>query len=121
MATRNHSRGTRLSGREGGNRPRTHPPQSLKRPTVPQLRETAATVRSELTDVRLRLAVAMSAAYLVSAALKGQEADSDSDSARVLQRCVGDTLDRQIERIDRLLTQLKNPHAEAGSKREGRT
>jgi hypothetical protein len=37
---------------------------------------------------------------VTSSALKAQDADNDSDSALVLQRYVGDELDRQIERLD---------------------
>jgi hypothetical protein len=37
MAARNSSRGTRLSGRSGGNRPRTHPtPQTKRMPVTPK-------------------------------------------------------------------------------------
>jgi hypothetical protein len=42
----------------------------------------------------------MAVAYVTSAALKAQDADSDTDAAVTLQRCVGDELDRQIERLD---------------------
>jgi hypothetical protein len=55
-----------------------------------------------LVDIRLRLAVAMAVVYVTSAALKAQDADSDADAALVLQRSVGDELDRQIERLDAL-------------------
>jgi hypothetical protein len=41
----------------------------------------------------------MAAAYVANAALKAQEADSDTDVTLVLQRLVGDELDRQIERL----------------------
>jgi hypothetical protein len=49
----------------------------------------------------------MSAAYVASAALKAQDADSDADAALVLQRSVGDVLDAQIERLDVLAAQCK--------------
>jgi len=49
----------------------------------------------------------MSAAYVASAALKAQDADSDVDAALVLQRSVGDVLDAQIERLDVLAARCK--------------
>jgi len=56
-----------------------------------------------LSDIRLRLTIALAATAVCSAALRAQRADSDEDAAVVLQRCVGDELDRQIERIGSLL------------------
>jgi hypothetical protein len=100
MATRNHSRGTRQRGREGGNRPRTHPAPSVKRQLAPRL---PVGMHSQLADIRLRLAIAMAVAYLTSAALKAREADSDAEAALALQRAVGDELDRQIERLDAII------------------
>lgn len=52
--------------------------------------------RAELLDIRNRLTIAM------AAALRGQNADSDTEIATTLQRCVGDELDRQVERLDAL-------------------
>ena len=46
--------------------------------------------------------MAMAIAYVISATLKAQDADSDADAAQVLQRHVGDELGRQIERLDAL-------------------
>jgi len=51
-----------------------------------------------LSDISLRLKVAMAATVVCGAALKSQNADSDEDAAVVLQRCVADELDRPIER-----------------------
>lgn len=56
-----------------------------------------------LSDIHLRLTVTLAAVAVCSAALRAQNADSDEDAALVLQRCVGDELDRQIERIAGLL------------------
>jgi hypothetical protein len=56
-----------------------------------------------LTDLRLRLVNVRSLAYVASAALKLDRADAAQDVAIVLQRYVGDELDRQIERIDTLI------------------
>lgn len=58
------------------------------------------TVAIELLDVRL--ALAMAASYVCAAALRAQDADNDAAAARVLQRHVGDEIDRQIERLDGL-------------------
>jgi hypothetical protein len=69
-------------------------------PARPVPRSPISPIATELLDIRQRLALAMACAYVVSAALKAQEADSDSDAAFVLQRHVGDELDRQIERLD---------------------
>jgi hypothetical protein len=56
-----------------------------------------------LADIHLRLTVTLAAVAVCSAALRAQNADSDEDAAPVLKRCVGDELDRQIERIGGLL------------------
>jgi hypothetical protein len=49
----------------------------------------------------------MAIAYVTSAALKAQDADSDNEAALVLQRCVADELDRQLERLDVLADRCK--------------
>jgi hypothetical protein len=56
----------------------------------------------ELLNIRQRLALVMAIAYVTSAPLKCQNADSDQEAALVLQRSVGDALDAQIERLDAL-------------------
>jgi hypothetical protein len=61
-----------------------------------------------LRRVRDDLKVACSCAIVVQHALMQQNCELDSDAARVLKRCVGDELDRQIERIDLLLGNV--PH-----------
>jgi hypothetical protein len=60
-----------------------------------------------LSDISLRLRVAMAATVVCGAALKPQNADSDEDAAVVLQRCVADKLDRQIERLDILAARCR--------------
>jgi hypothetical protein len=60
------------------------------------------TVAMELLDVRQRLALAMATSYVCAAALRAQEADRDAEAARVLQRHVGDEIERQCERLDEL-------------------
>jgi hypothetical protein len=51
-----------------------------------------------LSEIRLRLLVAMAASAVCSTALKAQHADSDDDVAVLLQRSIADELNRQIER-----------------------
>ncbi len=53
-----------------------------------------------LSEIRLRLLVAMAESAVCSAALKAQHADSDDDVAVLLQRSIADELNRQIERLD---------------------
>jgi hypothetical protein len=45
----------------------------------------------------------MAVVCISSAALRAQSADNDANVALCLQRCAGDEIDRQIERIDALL------------------
>ena len=59
-----------------------------------------------LRQIRDRLEIAMSIAYVTGAALKDQGADVDREAALALQRCVGDELDRQIVRIETLLGEV---------------
>ena len=56
-----------------------------------------------LSEIRLRLVVAMAASAVCSAALKAQHADSDDDVAVLLQRSIADELNRQIERLDAVI------------------
>lgn len=56
-----------------------------------------------LRDIRHRLAVVRAAAYTAASALRYECSDIDDDVAVILQRCVGDEVDRQIERIDMLI------------------
>jgi len=90
-----------------GNSTRVHSSRSDKRPAVSKHDSQIPAIGAELTDIRLRLVAAMSAAYVASAALKAQDADSDVDAALVLQRSVGDVLDAQIERLDVLAARCK--------------
>ena len=52
-----------------------------------------------LSEVRQRLELVMAIAYIASAALKSQNADSDAGVALALQRCIGDEIGRQLEEI----------------------
>jgi hypothetical protein len=45
----------------------------------------------------------MAVVCISCAALRAQSADRDAQVALCLQRCAGDEIDRQIERIDTLL------------------
>lgn len=56
-----------------------------------------------LSEIRLRLLVAMAASAVCSAALKAQHADFDEDVATLLQRSIADELNRQIERLDAVI------------------
>ena len=63
-----------------------------------------------LKDVCRRLRIVMAATVVCTAALESQAADYDGDATLVLQRCVGDELDRQIEQLDTLIAGAA-PHA----------
>lgn len=52
-----------------------------------------------LSEVRQRLELVMAIAYIASAALKSQHADSGAGVALALQRCIGDEIGRQLEDI----------------------
>ena len=56
-----------------------------------------------LLEVRAKMKIATAVVYISAATLRAQNTDYDSDVALCLQRCAGDELDRQIERIDLLL------------------
>jgi hypothetical protein len=61
----------------------------------------------ELLGIRQRLALAQAIAYVTSAALKAQDADSDQEAALALQRGVGDEIDRAIEQLDQVASRLE--------------
>lgn len=67
---------------------------------------------SALRKVRSRLETVRSAAYVSSAALCLQRADSDVDVALVLRHFVGDVLDQEIQALDAVV---------GGSASEGRS
>ncbi len=60
-------------------------------------------------SIRSQVAIAASVAYMCSTALAAQDADSDKDAATALQRCVGDVLTLQLERLDRLIAEPRRP------------
>jgi len=53
-----------------------------------------------LRDIRQRLSVVQSVAYTAAAALRSQQADVDADVAETLRRCIGDEVQRQLQRLD---------------------
>lgn len=68
-----------------------------------------------LRQMRDKLDLVCSCAIVVEHALMEQNCELDGDAARVLKRCVGDELDRQIERINHLLgTHHRDNADEAG-------
>ena len=80
----------------------------LSRNTRPQpapLRSPARSLDSvsALREVRSRLEVVRAAAYVSSAALRLQQADSDADVAIILRRLVADVLDREIQELDAVI------------------
>src|SRR6185312_992964 len=114
MATRNHSRGTRLSGRSGGNRPRTHPPPKPRRKPAPKTppkvgAADAAPYRvngvaaTALRGIRKDIELILSHVIVVEHALLEQNVELDDDAALVLRAHVGDPLQGEIEAIGRLL------------------
>ena len=53
-----------------------------------------------LRQMRTRLETVRAIVHLSSATLRAQQSDADTDVALILQRCVGDVLDREIETLD---------------------
>ena len=53
-----------------------------------------------LRQMRTRLETVRAIVHLSSATLRAQQSDADNDVALVLQRSVGDVLDREIEALD---------------------
>ena len=71
--------------------------------SFPPARQAQLAPGATLRDVCQRLEAIRSIAHTSSAALKFQRADIDADVAIVIQRCIADEIDRQLERIDNLL------------------
>jgi hypothetical protein len=71
-----------------------------------QSQDHGLTLVALLMDIRHRLAVIRSVTYTASVALRFHRADIDADVGITLQRCAGDELDRQVERLDDLLKML---------------
>lgn len=64
--------------------------------------EHARQLNDGLAQVQRQLRVAYSVVVVAAAALHHQNVDRDADVARVLLRCVGDRLSRQIACVDEL-------------------
>jgi hypothetical protein len=79
---------------------RNHTRAKSARPVQSQSVSKLPTAVAELLAIRQRLALVMAVVYVTGAALKAQDADSDAEAALILQRSIGDELDRQIERLD---------------------
>lgn len=101
MAARNSSRGARRRGRLGGNRPRTHPPQSAA--------EGPSAIEALIREIRLlalRLEVIYRTAATVEAALRYQNADQDADFADCLRHAVCEAVWEQSEKAHGLSTRF---------------
>lgn len=70
---------------------------------VPQPVAACGPVQTVLWDIRNRLTVVRSVAYTAAFALKAQRADIEPDVAITVRRCVGDEVDRQVQRLDQIL------------------
>ena len=79
---------------------RTAPARGLSGMPLP---ETFSPLTALLQDLRERLSVVCAVVLTAAAALKSQSADIDADVSMTLRHCVGNELDRQIERIDNLI------------------
>jgi hypothetical protein len=101
MGARNYTRA--IPARSAKRSPKLRRKSASHNHGIRSVREVAAAASKPLpmlSDISLRLKVAMAATVFCGAALKSQNADSDDDTAVVLQRYVADELDRQIERLD---------------------
>jgi hypothetical protein len=78
-----------------------------RKPATPSRTNPSASVVAALTEVRRRLELAEAVAIVTCAALRAQAADSDQEAALVLQRCVVDEIDRQIEEIDSVIVMCR--------------
>jgi hypothetical protein len=90
---------------------KAHPskPKARRKPAHPGVLKRVAAkagppATGALREIRATLEIAMSVVYISAATLRAQSVEHDSDVALCLQRCAGDELHRQIERIDRLIT-----------------
>jgi hypothetical protein len=111
MANRDSIRRTRLRGRFGGNRPRTHPkgpsPGAKKSrgavPIPPLQPKDSTQCLSVLAHVRGHLVVILASLTTAAMALQQQNTENDAEVALMLRRCVADQLFLQIEHLDRAL------------------
>jgi hypothetical protein len=79
-------------------------PAVLGKPTTDAIRVARNRASTDaLHDIRRKLEVVMAVVCVSAAALRAQRADDDTEVALCLQRCAGDEIDRQIERLDTLL------------------
>ena len=79
-------------------------PATLSKATTDAIRAVRNCASTDaLCDIRKKLEVVMAVVCVSAAALRAQRADDDTEVALCLQRCAGDEIDRQIERLDTLL------------------
>jgi hypothetical protein len=93
---------------------RSRPAASRRKPSRPKListRMSRTSAAAMLSEVRQRLELVMAIAYISSAALKSQNADSDAGVALALQRCIGDEIGRQLEEIGWVVRRLTDTAA----------
>jgi hypothetical protein len=85
------------------NSTRARKARSVETPSPTTRPPTVQADRCALAGIRDRVAIAVSVAYVCSAALAAQGGDSDRDATTALQRCVGDALTAEVEKLDRLI------------------
>lgn len=90
-----------------GSRPaHSRRPNKTRSPNVTRGRQTPRSyplphnTLSWLRQMRTRLETVRAIVHLSSATLRAQQSDADMDVALILQRSVGDVLDREIETLD---------------------
>ncbi len=96
MAARNDVRAARARA----NHPRPHSSAKTRRTHVRIPSALLAAIAAGLAGVRQRLELVAAVAAVAHAALGSQAADADHDVAVLIQRCIADEIDRQIEQID---------------------
>ena len=78
----------------------TRSPNVVRRRRAPPASSLPHDTLSCLRQMRTRLETVRAIVYLSSAMLRAQQSDADIDVALILQRSVGDVLDREIETLD---------------------
>jgi|SRR5580698_3580599 hypothetical protein len=76
-------------------------PSAKKPPKSPPPR-TVSVLESTLNDIRYRLGVIRAVVATANRALESQRADSDPEVVLTIRHCVGNELDRLIERFDEI-------------------
>lgn len=76
---------------------------TVEAPPTETPQKVSVILQAKLQGILDGIRVARDAAYVAGVAIRSQNADSDVEVATVLQRCVGDELDLQIEVVEVLL------------------